>query len=456
MVTASKGVALDFDSVARDAKASSKEMYVWGQTEAEDVKDVTDRLAYFNFVQGSLASTLSTKLDASRTPLKALRDSEATLSARRNTRAGYDREISKLEIDRPRNGEKRIQELTDLLRKAEIDDEPLEKENERLARNAVRESEQAKWDAIREYGEKLVILSQAATRVIQVLPTEPPSAKSRYTGAQTTAAIRAAVQHALDNYKPGHLELPLGSSGADLSRSDTRSFGETHASELSSIGSNTPASSAPTLPHIDEKPAPVPVPKSSAGPERHVGFSPPPSSFSPHPSSNSPVINPQQLNQAPAEIPSPAHDTPHTATLASADPNQPTVQIPTVTPTVAETGIPKSAGPEGPGPSSGTLKDVRSPTNPNESSPGYGVGAGIASGSLHESAEDEKRRLQREERERLLREGGNPPFESAEDEKKRLERQEREKLLASGPPQDSRGNAGDNAPGEDLPPYKEF
>lgn len=41
IVTASKGVAIDFDSVARDTKASSKEMYMWGQTEAEDLKDGT-------------------------------------------------------------------------------------------------------------------------------------------------------------------------------------------------------------------------------------------------------------------------------------------------------------------------------------------------------------------------------------------------------------------------------
>jgi hypothetical protein len=448
MVTASKGVALDFDSVARDSKASSKEMYVWGQAEAEDVKDVTDRLAYFNFVQGSLASTLSTKLDASRMPLKALRDSEATLSARRNIRAGYDREISKNEMDHSRNGQRKVQELTTLLRKAEVDDEPLEKENEKLTRNAIRESEQAKWDAIREYGEKLVILSQAATKVIQVLPVDPPSAKSRYEGAQTTASIRAAVQHALDNYKPGHLELPLGGGGADLSRSDTRSFGETHASELSSI-SATPASSTPNLSYIDEKPAPVSFPEPSTGSDKHVAFSP-------SPSQAPPVINPQQLNQAPAEIPIPVHDTPNTATLASADPTKPGVQIPTVTPTVAETGIPQSAGPEGPGPSSGTLKDVRSPTNPTDGSSGYGAGVGTATGSFHESAEDEKKRLGREERERVLGEAANKPFESAEDEKKRLERQEREKLLASGAPQGSGGNSGDAAPGEDLPPYKEF
>ena len=39
---------------------------------------VTDRLAYLNFVQGSLASSLAQKLDAARSPLKALRDAETS------------------------------------------------------------------------------------------------------------------------------------------------------------------------------------------------------------------------------------------------------------------------------------------------------------------------------------------------------------------------------------------
>lgn len=37
---------MDFDSVSRDVKASSKEMYVWGQTEAEDLKDGMLYLCY--------------------------------------------------------------------------------------------------------------------------------------------------------------------------------------------------------------------------------------------------------------------------------------------------------------------------------------------------------------------------------------------------------------------------
>lgn len=39
MVTTSKGVIIDFENVAKDAKANSKELYTWGQSENDDLKD---------------------------------------------------------------------------------------------------------------------------------------------------------------------------------------------------------------------------------------------------------------------------------------------------------------------------------------------------------------------------------------------------------------------------------
>jgi hypothetical protein len=39
IITAEKGVAIDFDSVSRDSKTQSKELYTWGQGEAEDIRD---------------------------------------------------------------------------------------------------------------------------------------------------------------------------------------------------------------------------------------------------------------------------------------------------------------------------------------------------------------------------------------------------------------------------------
>ncbi|KAL0951102.1 hypothetical protein HGRIS_007839 [Hohenbuehelia grisea] len=515
IITSAKGVAIDFDSVSRDAKGQSKEMYTWGQGEGEDLKDVTDRLAYLNFVQGSLAASLAQKLDAARAPLKALRDAESALTPRRNARAGLQTQLARIEHDQQRGMEKKIAELKEQIKKAEADDAPQEKELEILKRKALRESELFKWEAIREYGEKLVLLSQASNPIIGALPTIPPTPGHPYSGHQATGAARASLQRALDNYKTGHINLPPQSAGSDLSRSDTRSFGETHASELSSMTSETPASSQLGLPLTP--PAGAPVQGTFAVPEQHSapGAAAPKFPEAHHDSSSnvasSPPINPMALNQSPASIPgvspfagspsSSAPGMPHPtgAPIVVPDPTRPVgAQMPTITPTVAETGVPVTAGADGPGPASGSLHDIKaaSPSagprsgglpgndnaNPTFGSPaaaaaaaGGAVGAGALAGVAaaggaapkFESAEEEKQRLQREDRERVLRKGGATQpgttapaapggvaahSESAEDEKKRLEREERERLLNQG----SAGQQGEGRKDEDLPPYQDY
>ncbi|KAF8168039.1 Eisosome component PIL1-domain-containing protein [Crassisporium funariophilum] len=464
IITAEKGVAIDFDSASRNSKAQSKELYTWGQTEADDLKDVTDRLAYLNFVQGSLAGTLATKLDAARAPIKALRDAEAAITPRRNIRAGLQTQIARVEHETQKGNDRRLVDLRDQLKKAELEDQQQEREIDLLKRKALRESEQLKWDAVREYGEKLVLLSQAASPILTVLPAIPPNATTPYLGAQTTAAARASLQRALDNYKTGHINLPPHVAGADLSRSDTRSFGESHASELSSIHSTISSSSIVNMtPPSTSKPLPV-----------SPGF---------HAQPQSPPINPQALNQMPAPIP--AH-TPISGAVP--DPVNPTNNLPPIMPTVAETGVPVSAGPEGPGPASGSLHDIKGasalagprsgglPGN-EQQSPGYGqapaaFGAAenttFVGGLRHESAEDEKKRLAAVYSQQAATTSSAPPpqaapstapvsqpphHETAEEEKKRLEREERERILHAGakpggaPPKD-----GNN---EDLPPYQE-
>lgn len=149
-------------------------MYTWGQGETEDLKDgrclynfqsltvshrlthaVTDRLAYLNFVQGSLAGTLAIKLDAARAPFKALRDAETAIAPRRTMRTNLQNQIGKLEHEVQKGQDKKLAELRDQLRKAEMDDAGQEREIELLKRKAARESERLKWDAIREVGVSL-------------------------------------------------------------------------------------------------------------------------------------------------------------------------------------------------------------------------------------------------------------------------------------------------------------
>ncbi|KAI0673489.1 Eisosome component PIL1-domain-containing protein [Trametes maxima] len=480
IITAQKGIALDLDNVSRDAHTQSKELYTWGQTQHDDLKDVTDRLAWMNYIQGALAATLAQKIDASRAPFKELRDAESSLSGRRNIRAGFQNEIARIEHDQKRGMEQKLGELIRQLRKAEEDDAPLEKEVELLKRKAVRESERLKWEAFREYGEKLALISQAASAALPALPDIPPSTIQPYTGAQLTASVRTTLQQALDNYRVGDATLSLREpSAADLNRSDTRSFGETHAKELARINTADPhvKTNIPVTPPATTQDIPPQAPSHTT----NVGSTPVPPTISPSvnaPKASpppqgtaSPPLNPATLNQAPAPIPiklgSPS-------AVAVPDPTEPSLKVPTVTPTVAETGLPKSAGPDGPGPASGSLRDLKQPSpvaaSPSASGgpavttdvpPGYGGSAG----PRLESAEDEKKRLEREDRERVLREGGDsslhaqPKYESAEEEKKRLEREERERLLATGSSSNPHPDPDAKQPPPDdgeLPPYQEF
>ncbi|KAI5124602.1 hypothetical protein M0805_004213 [Coniferiporia weirii] len=448
IITMQKSVCLDFNSVCKDAKSQSKELYMWGQHENEDLKDVTDRLAYLSFVQGALSGTLSSELDASRASLKVLRNAENALEPKRNERISLQNQIARLEHDQQKGSDKRIADLKRQLQKAEEDDSTAEKDLEILKRRTVIESERSKWAALREYGEKLVLLAEASTSLVSALPTIPPSADRPYTGARSTAATRASLQHALDNYKPGSLSHSFQPSVADLNRSDSRSFGVTHASELSSMtppaAPDTPPAKGPV-----QGPAQTPSPANAAAlaktPEPILTKTPPapaekdasPSTAT-APAQASPPVNPAALNNSPTHIPNRA--SPPSEVQNSLDTTMSSsVAVPV--PTVAETGVPVFASAGGPGPSSGSLKDpksdgINSSTLPQfgastavEKGKGIDVSASSASTKL-ESAEEEKTRLQREERERLLRGSAvTQKYETAEEEKSRLEREERERLL---------------------------
>ena len=287
-----------------------------------------------------------------------------------------------------------------------------------------------------------------------------PSAPGPYQGQQQTTAVRAALQRALDSgYAPPTEQLPinLGTISAD----DKKSFGETHAHELSQISATadsghndagsppqTPKSSASTHPNtqpintaaLNNAPTSIPPPTMNRN-----TYSPPATS-APLPTSQSQSYNPPTdapQSYAPPSAPPPGAPIPYTAPVAVPTSHNDVPQAPTV----AETGVPVSAGAEGPGPVQGSLAHNG---EKDESVPrpalGYGVGNGEvepvppryvgptagsqevnlqASGSIrrpaephHESAEEEKQRLEREERERVLRgdtlnedkaSGGAPP-----------------------------------------------
>ena len=111
---------------------------------------VTDRLGWLNYVHGSLSSNLASKVDTARSPFKAYRDAENALAPRRNLRTGLETQIDRIVNEHRKDQLAKLPELQAQLKKMEDEDEPAEKELELLMRKAVRESEQLKWEAVRE------------------------------------------------------------------------------------------------------------------------------------------------------------------------------------------------------------------------------------------------------------------------------------------------------------------
>jgi len=353
------------------------------------------------------------------------------LAPRRAARSNITAQIDKIKTEggRPGSVDARIAELAAQLKKAEADDAPVENELDLLKRTAIKESETIKWKALQEYAHKLLLLAGASEQLLRILPSSPPE---NYTGHQQTAAVRAALQNALDSgYIPQTEHLPLN-VGQNIG--ETRSFGETHASELNTI----------TTVSDNGHEALNRVSHDSAAP-----------------------INPAALNNAAASIPSTSTGAPRYAPPAVAPPpSSPPVSSTNLpkSPTVAETGVPLSAGAAGPGPATGTLGHA---DGTHEQAPPYGGAAAIA--TAHESAEEEKRRLAALVQEQnavpigglavhghlgglqastSTRRPATHEHETAEDEKKRLEREERERILRSNrePTQDDSNDPSGAAP----------
>jgi hypothetical protein len=438
IITAEKGVALDFETLSRDARSQSKEIYQWGQQEQSDVKDVSDRIAFLNYVAASLATTLSEKLNTARLPLKELRDNEVALAKKHNVCTGLEQQISRVENNPERGSEKRLAEFKEQLAKAQDDYEPTEKQHDILLRKALKQSELLKFQALREYGEKLALVAQAAESVLAILPSFPPSSSQPYNAVEETGSIRASLQYALDHWKPGQTTLSAPAE-AILDRSNTGSFGVTHAAELQQIksvehqGISQPAVGGIVEPsRRDSSPAaaiqaPVPVPGSTSSPPSSSQTQPGSFSSPLAAGSTSSSINPALLNNEPALIPSASP--PVAVKLPGSVDSE--AKVPAVTPTVAETGVPVSGGPGGPGPSSGSLLDIRS-----------------SSSGLSQAASDVANTP-------VLEEGSTKRYESAEEEKQRLAREERERLLHGDTPS---SNPPDEAPedGETPPPYQDI
>ncbi|GAA5823092.1 hypothetical protein JCM10212_005718 [Sporobolomyces blumeae] len=375
-----RNVGTDLAALARDSSVASKNLFLWAKDDpGADIVDIFDRAAFLQFKTSEIEQAAAAKVEEARVLLKDIRNFENDLSNRRKNRANLDTKLQK-ERDKHSKGKntEQIHELSTELAQADAEIKTFEESFEALKRQKLHESFSIQMQAQKELGEKLAIVAGYGELLIQGMETDGIS--NDYHGKDRTASIKADLEESLLSWQPSSVPT-LSNRGSSLQHSDTRSFGATHADQLSQLGDDDaqshgapshaithgqslhPSHSAPLhfvppLPSIPATPGdpaaesahrrPVPPIPVHQSPFEHSSSS---SSFHTAEPGRSPSSHGLNLSPTPQDLGAGFSPPPH-ATGGFPVP-QPPAGVSPPQPTVAETGAPKlGTG----GPSSGTLR----------------------------------------------------------------------------------------------------
>ncbi|KAN0063591.1 hypothetical protein ACQY0O_004039 [Thecaphora frezii] len=378
------------------------------------IADVTDRLAYLFHEIGQLEAAHSARAEQARATLKRFQKDEIELATRRDRRIKLKRELHALMPQQAiASANTRAAELRKQLEELNEEDQADEEYLSRKKRESLQQGYTAMFDSLIELGEKTALVARYGKLLTGVISTEkssfPAQARPRgpeiplWEGATKTAEIRAALQPALQAYKPAEALPTIPSSGASgLGRADTVSYGVSNRRDLEQVegdgGGSGSGTGAPVATHhrrtssSSEHGRPADPfasaedPASTASPTTNLNMSPssipppfPPRRVPPLPGSGPAPGNASGTNPSFASEPlrsptagfaslGPASTAAGTAASPGTEPGQEAGELPPA-PTVAETGVvPVGTG----GPKSGTLL----PRRPSSVSRSKSISAG--------------------------------------------------------------------------------
>ncbi|KAK4049556.1 lipid-binding protein [Microbotryomycetes sp. JL201] len=232
-IKSGSAVVSDYEALSRETTTYSKQLFLWGQeSHGNDLKDVSDRLAWIEFETAKLYKAHAQRIDQARSALKDVRNYENDLVPKRKNRAALQ---AKLATTKSSSDLKR---MTAEIEQIDKELAPADQMLESLKRTKLHESFSLQLQAQRELGEKLSILAGYGELLLRTL--ESDGFGSEYSGQEKTARIKGQATEALQAWSAAnaHIPTPTLREGGDsyLGRADTQSFASTQGSEFSHVG----------------------------------------------------------------------------------------------------------------------------------------------------------------------------------------------------------------------------
>ncbi|BGP41147.1 lipid-binding protein [Rhodotorula kratochvilovae] len=252
-IKALSGCVQDRVALAREEQVFAKQLWQWSKDdEGADVVDMCDRLAWLAFKSSELEQDAARKVEESRAVLKDIRNMENDLVPRRRNEKQLAARIATLEKEAAAS-KKADNKHSEQLAKLRAEHAQLEAENATfeasfavLKRQKLHEAFALQFAAQKELGEKLALVAGYGELLLQGMETQ--GVGNEYTGKDRSAQVKVELEEALARWTPSaapKLQEQAKDSASLLSRSDTRSFGETHAPQLSQLDAQNASSFSP-------------------------------------------------------------------------------------------------------------------------------------------------------------------------------------------------------------------
>ncbi|GAA5849001.1 hypothetical protein JCM8547_006409 [Rhodosporidiobolus lusitaniae] len=430
LIKAASGVVHDHTALAREEQLFSKQLFTWSSKDLEnegDLVDICDRAAFLQYKNSELQLDAAAKLEQSRAVMKDIRNFENDLVPRRRNAVALKNKITALQKEKENTKrEEQLGKLQAELSQLEAENATFEESFHTLKRSKLHEAFSLQYAAQQELAEKSAIVARYGATLLRGMETD--GVGKDYKGHARTARVKVELEEALKNWSPAPPpQLQEQGGSGFLDRSDTRSFGTTHADQLSLLESDSsqPAFSTSDHSHLSAAQGRIVPPVPPHPQQQQHGQNP----FSDHHAASSglfandsitgsapplpPRTGPTGASSSFHSAPSPTSDFPINLSptarpdpsTAASPPREMHIPLPPPgvdpssgpgmapkEPTVAETGAPKvGTG----GPSSGVLRPRGSSLShqqkkKEEEGEQHGFGAGGASSQLPLPGEPEK------------------------------------------------------------------
>ncbi|QEL59953.1 sphingolipid long chain base-responsive protein PIL1 [Candidozyma auris] len=201
LVKMEKNLMRSIEITSNERKETAKQLSLWGESNDDDISDITDKLGVLIYEIGELEDQFIDRYDQYRITLKSIRDIEGSVQPSRDRKQKITDQIAYLKYKDPQSP--KINVLEQELVRAEAESLVAEAQLSNITREKLKTAFNYQFDSTREHAEKIALIAGYGKALLELLdesPVTPGETRPAYDGYEASKQIIIDCENALANW----------------------------------------------------------------------------------------------------------------------------------------------------------------------------------------------------------------------------------------------------------------